>query len=66
MSHTQAVAPASASPNANLPHGAPRGFWVHELSGFTPGRISAFSGLPRSTAYRFIDPENNTLPTSRG
>ncbi|MEV4241333.1 hypothetical protein AB0J47_39940 [Nocardia sp. NPDC049737] len=38
---------------------------VHELSGFTAGQISAFSGLPRSTAYRFIDPKNNTLPKHR-
>ncbi|WP_433527749.1 hypothetical protein ACQPZ2_44220 (plasmid) [Nocardia pseudovaccinii] len=39
---------------------------VHELSGFTAGQISAYSGLPRSTAYRFIDPKNNTLPKNRG
>lgn len=39
---------------------------VHEVSGFTAGQISAFSGLPRSTAYRFIDPKNTTLPKNRG
>jgi hypothetical protein len=32
----------------------------------TSGRgTSAFSGLPRSTAYRFIDPKNTTLPKNR-
>ncbi|WP_328664622.1 hypothetical protein [Nocardia salmonicida] len=38
---------------------------VHEVSGFTAGQISVFSGLPRSTAYRFIDPKNTTLPKNR-
>ncbi|MFI1241436.1 hypothetical protein [Nocardia salmonicida] len=38
---------------------------VHEVSGFTAGQISVFSKLPRSTAYRFIDPKNTTLPKNR-
>ncbi|MFC6010159.1 hypothetical protein [Nocardia lasii] len=38
---------------------------IHEVSGLTAGQIAAFSGLPRSTAYRFIDRKNNTLPKNR-
>lgn len=38
---------------------------IHELSGLTAGQIAAYSGLPRSTAYRFIDRKNNTLPKNR-
>ncbi|GGN65911.1 MnhB domain-containing protein [Nocardia rhizosphaerihabitans] len=38
---------------------------IHEVSGFTAGQIAIYSGLPRSTAYRFIDPNNNTLPKNR-
>ncbi|MER7450420.1 hypothetical protein ABTW96_09035 [Nocardia beijingensis] len=38
---------------------------IHEVSGRTAGQIAASSGLPRSTAYRFIDPKNNSLPKNR-
>ncbi|WP_280220667.1 hypothetical protein [Nocardia neocaledoniensis] len=38
---------------------------IHEVSGLTAGQIAAFSGLPRSTAYRFIDRRNTTLPKNR-
>jgi hypothetical protein len=38
---------------------------VHELSGLTAGQIAAVSGLPRSTAYRFIDRSNRSLPKNR-
>lgn len=38
---------------------------VHELSGLTAGQIAVSSGLPRSTAYRFIDRSNRALPKKR-
>ncbi|OXR40233.1 hypothetical protein B7C42_07658 [Nocardia cerradoensis] len=38
---------------------------VHEVSGLTAGQIAVSSGLPRSTAYRFIDPKNKTVPKNR-
>ncbi|MFQ6329671.1 hypothetical protein ACLMAL_26530 [Nocardia sp. CWNU-33] len=38
---------------------------IHALSGRTAGQIAATSRLPRSTAYRFIDPKNNALPKNR-
>ncbi|MFI6040478.1 hypothetical protein ACIA8C_02525 [Nocardia sp. NPDC051321] len=38
---------------------------IHQLSGLTAGQIAVSSGLPRSTAYRFIDPKNTTVPKSR-
>lgn len=38
---------------------------IHETSGLTAGQVAAFSGLPRSTAYRFISKQNNSLPKNR-
>lgn len=38
---------------------------VHEISGLTAGQIAVSSGLPRSTAYRFIDRKNDSLPKNR-
>ncbi|MGW5455897.1 hypothetical protein [Nocardia sp. NPDC003979] len=38
---------------------------IHETSGLTAGQVAAFSGLPRSTAYRFINKQNNSLPKNR-
>lgn len=38
---------------------------IHARSGLTAGQIAASSGLPRSTAYRFINAGNNTLPKHR-
>ncbi|MGW6123093.1 hypothetical protein ACWFRF_28910 [Nocardia sp. NPDC055165] len=38
---------------------------IHEVSGLTAGQIAVFSGLPRSTAYRFTDRNNTTLPKNR-
>lgn len=38
---------------------------VHEASGLTAGQVAAYSGLPRSTTYRFLDSKNTTLPKNR-
>ncbi|MFE3195914.1 hypothetical protein ACFXHA_43430 [Nocardia sp. NPDC059240] len=38
---------------------------IHRQCGLTAGQIAVSSGLPRSTAYRFINSDNNTLPKSR-
>ncbi|MGV9408341.1 hypothetical protein ACWDOP_00385 [Nocardia sp. NPDC003693] len=39
---------------------------MHAGSGRTAGQIAAFARMPRSTAYRFIQADNDTLPKSRG
>ncbi|MBF6150290.1 hypothetical protein [Nocardia nova] len=39
--------------------------YVQQKSGRTAGQVAAFGNLPRSTAYRFVDPRNTTLPKYR-
>ncbi|WP_040713265.1 hypothetical protein [Nocardia takedensis] len=38
---------------------------IQQWSGLTGGQIAAYADLPRSTAYRFLNKDNVTLPKSR-